>query len=204
VRQVRLRGPFLSLAEFVNRRLAPADGTETDPSLSGAIGMSLRALERASGRHPAPRSAALGKPVAKASDFPAGLLPRLSLGDWNSSTGDYSHPRAAEGNSNFGMPAWPRQADVLATLGPVIAARDDTFVVRAFGSAPSGRGGAGRAWCEAVYQRLPDYMDPSAAPHEPPLGEVTPPVGSLQRAPNVALGRRFRMVAFRWLSPSEL
>lgn len=204
VRQVRLRGPFLSLSEFVNRRLAPADGTETDPSLSGALGMALRALERASGRHPAPRAAALGKPVAKASDFPAGILPRLSLGDWNSPTGDYTHPRAAEGNSNFGMPAWPRQADVLATLAPVIAARDDTFVVRAFGSAPSGRGASARAWCEAVYQRLPDYIDPSAAPHEPPLGEVAPPAGSLQRATNVALGRRFRMVAFRWLSPAEL
>jgi len=204
VRQVRLRGPFLSLGEFVNRRLAPADGTETDPSLAGALGMALRALERAPNRHPAPRAAALGKPVAKASDFPGGLLPRLSLGDWNSPTGDYSHPRAAEGNSNFGLPAWPRQADLLATLGPVMAARDDTFVVRAFGSAPAGRGASGRAWCEAVYQRLPDYIDASVAPHEPPLGEVTPPVGSLQRAPNVALGRRFRLVSFRWLSPAEL
>ncbi len=204
VRQVKIRGPFLSLSEFVNRRLAPADGTDTDPSVSGALGMALRALERTSGRHPAPRAAALGKAVARASDFPAGILPRLSLGDWNSPTGDYSHPKAAEGSSNFGMPAWPRQADVLNTLAPVIAARDDTFVVRAFGSAPTGRGSSARAWCEAVYQRLPDYIDPSVAPHEPPLGEVTPPVGSLTRAPNVALGRRFRMVSFRWLNPSEL
>lgn len=204
VRQVRLRGPFLSLSEFVNRRLAPADGTETDPTITGALGMALRTLERASGRHPASRATALGKPVARAADFPPGILPRLSLGDWNSTTGDYSHPRAAEGNSNFGLPAWPRQADVLARLAPVIAARDDTFVVRAFGSAPLGRGASARAWCEAVYQRLPDYIDPSAAPHEPPLGEVAPPLDSLSRATNVALGRRFRMVSFRWLTPSEL
>jgi hypothetical protein len=204
VRQVRLRGPFLSLSEFVNRRLEPADGTDTDPSLVGALGMALRSLESAPSRPLAARTVAIGKRVARASDFPGGLLPRLSLGDWNSPTGDYNHPRAAEGNSNFGLPAWPRQADLLATLGPVIAARDDTFVVRAFGSAPSGSGPGGRAWCEAVFQRLPDYIDPSVAPHEPPLGEVTPPVGSLQRAPNVALGRRFRMVAFRWLSPAEL
>lgn len=204
VRQVRLRGPFLSLSEFVNRRLAPADGTETDLTLSGAIGMALKALERTPGRHPSPRAAALGKQVARASDFPPGILPRLSLGDWNSTTGDYSHPRAAEGNSNFGMPGWPRQADVLATLAPVISARDDTFVVRAFGSSPLSRGGSARAWCEAVYQRLPEYIDPSVAPHEPPLGEVAPPAGSLKRAPNVALGRRFRLVSLRWLTPSEL
>jgi hypothetical protein len=137
-------------------------------------------------------------------DFSTGLLPRLSLGDWTSTTGDYAHPRAAEGNSNFGLPAWPRQADVLASLAPVIAARDDTFVVRAFGGAPAARGVSARAWCEAVYQRLPEYIDPSVAPHEPPLGEVTPPVGSLQRAPNVALGRRLRLVSFRWLTPAEL
>lgn len=204
VRQVRLRGPFLSLSEFVNRRLAPADGTDTDPTIAGAIGMALRLLERTSGQHPSPRALALGKPVARAADFPVGILPRLSLGEWNSPTGDYAHPKAAEGSSNFGMPAWPRQADVLNTLAPVISVRDDTFVVRAFGSAPTGRGSSARAWCEAVYQRLPDYIDPSVPPHEPPLGEVTPPVGSLSRAPNVALGRRFRMVSFRWLTPSEL
>ena len=204
VRQVQLRGPFLSLSEFVNRRLASPDGTDSDPTITGAIGMALRALERTSGMHPSSRALALGKPVVRAADFPAGLLPRLSLGQWNSPTGDYSHPKAAEGNSNFGMPAWPRQADVLNTLAPVIAVRDDTFVVRAFGSAPTGRGSSARAWCEAVYQRLPEYIDPSVPPHEPPLGEVTPPVGSLSRATNVVLGRRLRMVSFRWLTPSEL
>ncbi len=204
VRQVRLRGPFLSLSEFVNRQLSPADGSTTDPSLSGAIGMALRSLESASGQHPASRAAAVGRTTAQVVDFPTGLLPRLSLGDWTSTTGDYAHPRAAEGNSNFGLPAWPRQADVLASLAPVIAARDDTFVVRAFGGAPAARGVSARAWCEAVYQRLPEYIDPSVAPHEPPLGEVTPPVGSLQRAPNVALGRRLRLVSFRWLTPAEL
>jgi hypothetical protein len=204
VRQVRLRGPFLSLSEFVNRRLAPADGTDTDPSLSGAIGMALRSLERTAGRHPAARAEGLGKQVAKASDFPPGILPRLSLGDWNSSTGDYSHPRAAEGSSNFGLPGWPRQADVLVSLAPVLSARDDTFVIRAFGGSPPGRGTAARAWCEAVYQRLPDYIDGSVPPHEPPLGAVAPPAGSLQRAPNVNLGRRFKLVGFRWVNPSEL
>lgn len=202
VRQVRLRGPFLSLAEFVNRRLAEADGTDTDPSLGGALAMALRGLEAASATHPAPGALARGKAATRFEDLTPALLPptqyrNFALGEWSDPAGRYAHPKAAEGSSNFGMPAWPRQADVLQSLAPVVTVRDDTVIVRACGSA-----GGASAWCEMTLVRVPDYVDARVAAHEAPHGDGVA-VGTVGLA-NGVLGRRYRVVAFRWLSPGDI
>lgn len=205
VAQVRLRGPFLSLAEFVNRRLAEADGTATDPSLAGAVGMALRKLEAdlakpAIGHGKAASTRAVFAGTRLLGPGPDGR-PLLALGEFTRADGDYAHPKAAEGNSNFGLPGWPRQADVLRSLAPIMAVRDDTVVVRAHGASVLG-GGAGRAWCEVVLVRTPEYVDARIPAHEPPLGDaVSTGTAGL---PNVALGRRYRVAAFRWLNPDEL
>ena len=51
-------------------------------------------------------------------------------------------------------------------LGPVLTVRSDTFLVRAYGDAVNPLTGAvgSRAWCEAVVQRVPDYVDPGDPP----------------------------------------
>jgi hypothetical protein len=89
---------------------------------------------------------------------------------------------------------------VLDRLSPVISVRDETFVVRAMGTSPIVNGSTAKVWCEAVYQRIPDYVDASAPAYEAPLGDVP----SITRRPNVILGRRFRLVSFRWLAPKDL
>jgi len=206
VAQVRLRGPFLSLSEFVNRRLAAADGTATDPSLAGAVGMALRKIEAALTKP----AADFGKTTSTKSAFAGTSLlaagpdgnPLLALGQFTDASGDYAHPKAAEGNSNFGLPGWPRQADVLRPLAPIITVRDDTVVVRAFGAAAGPGGGTARAWCEVVLVRAPEYVDTRVAAHEAPLGDgITSGTSGLV---NVALGRRYKVVSFRWLRPQEL
>ena len=74
------------------------------------------------------------------------------------------------------MPGWLSQADVLTSLAPVANVRSDTFVVRAYGELNS-EGLKPRAWCEAIVQRIPEYLvdehrnsngdPPNARPMEP-------------------------------------
>ena len=71
--------------------------------------------------------------------------------------------------------------------------RSDSFVIRAYGEAGAPGGAKVRAWCEAVVQRVPDYLDPAEAAWDTPELPV-----------NLRFGRRFVEVSFRWLSPSEI
>jgi len=91
-------------------------------------------------------------------------------------------------------PKWITQADLLSTLGPMLSARSDTFIIRTYGEiiAQGSDNMEAQAWCEAVVQRYPDYLDDSQRPTEDPTGL------------NLFLGRRFRIVSFRWLTPSDI
>jgi hypothetical protein len=88
---------------------------------------------------------------------------------------------------------WLTQADLLTALGPQLANRSDTFVVRAYGDilVPVTGEIAARAWLEARVQRVPSTVNPA---HD------------LARPPDTAgsFGRAFRVVSFRWLTPDEL
>lgn len=194
VKQVRARGPFLSLSEFINRRLRLFDGTDKDLALNGALQAALKALEQSPALHPAAPAAALGKPTTLPTD------PRLSPAGYPS---DYINPRAAVGNSTHGLPGWPRQADLLRGLAPIISVRDDTFIVRCLGESPHGEGTA-RAWCEAVYQRVPEYVDGRIPAYEAPLGNKPDPAKPTVGLANTVLGRRVKLVSFRWLRFDEI
>jgi hypothetical protein len=50
--------------------------------------------------------------------------------------------------------------------------------------------------CEAVVQRVPDYIDSADK------AEIAP--ASLTSAANRNFGRRFQMVSFRWLAANEI
>ncbi|HLP08766.1 MAG TPA: hypothetical protein VK178_11420 [Opitutaceae bacterium] len=93
------------------------------------------------------------------------------------------------------------QAAVLNTLAPLLAVRSDTFTIRVAAEAlnpalPTDDPDhvAARAWCEAVLQRLPEYVDPAED------AMVRPP----NAADNATLGRRFRIAQFRWLGPDDI
>jgi hypothetical protein len=94
------------------------------------------------------------------------------------------------------------QGDIMTALAPVLFPRSDTFVIRTYGEAvnPTTNVTEGRAWCEAVAQRVPDYFDSSAATGD--AAEVAPV--ALTSTINQSFGRRFKIISFRWLTRSDI
>ena len=173
VRQVKRRGPFRSLGEFVNRRRSE----DVELARFGAI------------------QAALEDPrVTINRDYrgAAREIDAASIAGTN-----YKFREAALGSRFQGTPAYINQADILTPIAPVIQARSDTFVIRGYGEARSANGLeiTARAWCEAVVQRMPEYVD------ETDLPELAPAL--LRSQANRTFGRRFVIRSFRWLSGPE-
>ncbi len=137
VKKIRARGPFLSLADFINRRLS----TDTDLALRGAL------------------QAALDKTVNKKLFSANGRTGTIPAGV------TFDFPEAARLPKTLGGPAHVSQADILTAIGPRLTARSDTFRIRAYGEAYDKSGNVtARAWCEATVQRTPAYLDPTDAP----------------------------------------
>ncbi len=176
VEQVKLRGPFVSLADFVNRRL-----TENE---AGRMGPLQAAIEKAG--------------------LNSGLVYAYPLSN-KTSLPDYKHPdniadatrmeqMLKPDSKAWGAPGWLTQADILQPLGPVLSARSDSFIIRAYGDATDSFGKiTATAWCEAVVQRTPEPLDPDASGINPRLNGAA---GDF--------GRRFIITSFRWLSPDEI
>ncbi len=182
VEQIRARGaqdsaPSLTLGEFVNRRLGSATGLQVNEGL----------LQRA----------ILDSGVNnKMHDEDSRDLRTETPENPGALTG-IVNPQARQGYSAEGAPSILTQGDLLMALAPVITVRGDTFRIRAYGEArtPEGEVSA-KAWCEAIVQRVPEYLDPEDGP------EVKP--DDLQRDSNRRFGRRFNITSFRWLSPEEV
>lgn len=181
VKQIRKRGPFLSLAEFVNRQLTSA----TDPekrALAGTLQAALNALEKDTSINPFSVLQSGSKPST-------GAPPAVA-------DAGYSFPAAADGYNAYGLPGWTRQADVLRPIAPILSARDDTFTIRAYGDARDVAGKiTARATCEATVRRTRDYVDPSDAPEITTLPKA---------ATNLNFGRRYQIISFRWLTAAEI
>ena len=183
VKQVRLRGPFLSLSEFVNRQLSSGE-----PALAGAIQTALNKLADPE------NYSATNNPYAVLESLSddAGSAPDQELVD-----AGYQFPEAALGKSAYGLPGWTRQADVLRPLAPTLSARDDTFTIRAYGEALDANGDiTARAWCEASVRRTRDFIDPG--------GDCADITHAPRQAVNRTFGRRFIILSFRWLNPNEI
>lgn len=191
VGQVKARGPFLSLSQFVNRHLTaaqvPGDAVG-DTGLGGAL---QQAIDRTDINANLNRSSGLARAAAnRASEYPDNSV--MPEGD----DSGFSPYMAA--------PGWLSQADVLQAIAPSLASRSDTFVIRAYGEvndpvdSPASSAEPevkARAWCEAVVQRMPDYVDDS---QRPTLSRAA------LNAENRTFGRRFQVVSFRWLSSDDI
>ncbi len=137
VREVRKRGPFLSLADFVNRRV----GNDKDLARAGAIQSALDSNE------------------VRIND----AYRRGTRGVSN--PGNFTFPEAEEGTAGYGMPGIVKQADILTPIAPVLSVRSDSFVVRAYGESVDRDGNVlARAWCEAVVERSKRYLDEEDEP----------------------------------------
>ena len=170
VEQVRKRGPFLSMAEFVNRRLG-----NDEMAQRGAL---QQAIDDS------------GLNQALALDADAGFeIPATQLTDYR-----YANAAAGAGPSFQGAPGYLSQADLLGVLGNAASARSDSFTIRGHGEArdPSGKLLAS-AMCEAVVQRVPEWLDPADVATALPAA-----------AANKNFGRKFEITSFRWLSSKEI
>lgn len=170
VEEVKTRGPFISLSDFVNRRL-----TEDETGLRGAL------------------QAAIDKAELNTihDDF------AINHTELKSASGQIirENQKAKPMHTTAGAPNYLQQADILQPLGPSLSARSDTFIIRTCGQAydPQGKVKA-TAYCEAVVQRTTDPVAPDTLNLDPAKANT----------PDARLGRRFRIVSFRWLNKNEI
>lgn len=200
VKEVRLRGPFMSMADFVNRRL----NSKSDYAYSGTLQSAIDKTSRIN------KSAGKAKNKPDSTQFP-NLIPNN------------------DPSQKAGAPGYLTQGDILSSLGAGMAVRSDTFTIRAYGDV-FGLSGLpeARAYCEAVVQRLPDWV----ADEEDSVLENDDKTlfdsllvkekyrnqsldgdehffekferNTTLKPVNRLLGRRYKIVSFRWLSPDEV
>jgi hypothetical protein len=128
-------GPFLSVAEFINRRVD-----------DGALGKN--------GAIQAAVNAGNFNQQATQAEFSKDQYPDVAKGHIN------NDPKTDAGGTGVGTPGFLTQADVLQSLAPVITCRSDTFTIRGYGEAKDAAGKVvARSWCEAVVQRVPEFVD---------------------------------------------
>ncbi len=228
VRQVRLRGPFLSQSHFINRFigdinrqpvLTRSGALQTAIDESGininntATRSAFRNIDRNLDRVTLAGQSS-GHPRADLDGADTGNRPPdadSSVPDWSSTSRDnnfgavasiiadremFTSMKNEQGFRSTAIPGWLTQADVLQVIGSSISPRSDTFRIRSYGEAldPAGNPIA-KAYCEAVVQRTPDYVDPTNNPTV--RGAALTPL-------NRFYGRQFKIVSFRWLTAQEI
>ena len=180
VDQVKERGPFMGLADFVNRRLVSDD--------TGKAGAIQAAIDE------------------------SGINDSVDIGNTSGNRLKQSAPDANEGMSRH-----LNQGDVLMSLAPIMTTRSDTFTIRAYGDSKDADGNIqAKAWCEATVQRVPEWVEDTGQPGtvkhpDYPAGNSTAEPILRQWQPNENLpeipkihGRKFKIVAFRWLAKNEI
>jgi hypothetical protein len=181
VAEVKSRGPFRSMAEFVNR---DPYSDNKEHQLKGAL------------------QAAIDKSVNQSIDSSIGLTAGNPQGS------NFSSGVVAGENQTAGHAAYLMQGDILQCLAPIMQVRSDYFRIRTCGEALDKTGKViARVWCEAFVQRMPDYVDPADAP-EAPFDSPTPSDPNakeeLRSQINQEFGRRMKLTSFRWLNPTEI
>ncbi|MFD0892341.1 hypothetical protein KBB96_13005 [Luteolibacter ambystomatis] len=210
VQEVKLRGPFLSLSDFVNRRLVDAPASANSALKEDSESNTLEATGRYGALDGAIRRANLNKNLQAGGTSDLASCEQAFNGD--DLTKGYIPYGAQPDYKTIGLPGYLTQGDILSVLAPTLTARGDTFLVRSYGEARDKDGKVtASAWCEAVVQRTPDYMDSrnESATRElvPGSSDPTDPTvvenGKLTTL-NKKFGRRFELVSFRWLKSSEV
>ena len=190
VKEVKRRGPFISLADLLNRRLS-----DDETGLNGAL---QAAIDRTkiNGNYPAEITAgALSAATARAS----------SEAD-DSAKPNFPFPEHAVGQVAASTEGFLTQGDLFQALGPQWAARSDTFKIRAYGDVIEPATGRllARAWCELVVQRLPEYLSSTTDATAEDADTAWTAPGDLKAKINQSFGRKFRVLRMRWLAPDDV
>jgi len=174
VEEVKARGPFRSMSEFVNRNpFSPTKEHQRKGALQSALDRTVNIMGHGG----------IGEGVGNVANTPSG--------------DQFSN--AVNGESNAaGYASYVLQGDVLQSLAPILQARSDIFLIRAYSEQKThnGESKSGKVWCEAVVQRTAEYLEPSDEPWRNAREDALHPV-------NQRFGRRFKIISFRWLDASE-
>ena len=188
VQEIKTRGPFLSLGDFVNRRI------ETGNTTTGLYG-TLEAAIQASGINDTKITTASGP----FNEYTTDDQPK-----WVTQPAGYIN-EIFEGPRGEGISQWITQADLLQRIAPVINARSDTFTIRAYGESidPISRQPISTATCEATVQRIYDYTDDTGNTPEQAAtvfnnASENFEAGNLT-ALNQQFGRRYKILSIKWL-----
>jgi len=166
--KVKRYGPFYSMSDFVNR------ATETGaPDELIKLGIVQQAINEST----------INTKITTAGQIDTNKI------------AEFYNEEGFSGDINAGIPGYLTQGDLLARTSHLLAVRDDTFVIRAYGESSVG-GNIARAWCEAVVQRGAEYVDPSVP--------ATTPYSKLESEIAKKYGRKFTIVGFRWISLEEI
>lgn len=203
VEEVRLRGPFVSIADFVNRRLT---GDQDAASRMGVIDAAIKKAQLNSefSQNEEYKSTTVNSGSDSASrdnnlsDFSESY--RYEVG------GDLvtSQPTSQA----WGLPGFLTQSDILEPIAPSLTARGDSFTIRCYGESSANGGVKSRAWLEAVVERTPDYIEPHENKATEALQRLDYVSGEYVQGElsviNKTFGRRYVIKSFRWLGKDEI
>ncbi|TSJ78423.1 hypothetical protein [Rariglobus hedericola] len=218
VAEIRNRGPFVSMGDFVNRRLRDnPDTTVTSIGNEPRSGLPFNYRESVKGtlhealdRTPTSGAASInnsmGKPPFNTTNFSSiDIDTTYSIVDGEAMRGgDYDRIVRVAPYSNLeaNAPQFLTQADILSAIGPGLSARSDTFTIRTYGDVQNPLTGeiTGRAWCEATVQRTVEPVNRRSTNASNP--DYNEPAAGTASQPD--FGRRFKIISFRWLSSNEI
>jgi hypothetical protein len=196
VNQVKARGPFMSISDFVNRRI----GIDSR-SYQGAIQEAIEQADINGGQSTGIR-AGTSDVIPNYKAFSDSWKIKLNTAQWYVSD-DFPYaadPYLGNRNCSTGIPLEINQANILLPLAPRLSARSDTFRIRAYGEVRDADDNIiASAICEAIVQRLPEYVEPNN--NEPWDDDSETPT---LNPTNQTYGRRFEIQSFRWLDQSEV
>ncbi|MGE9289752.1 MAG: hypothetical protein ACQKBT_02100, partial [Puniceicoccales bacterium] len=202
VDEVKARGPFVSMSDFVNRRLVAKGDYDAAFGLSGTLQTAIdRTLNQnfddaydVDPENMASRGSWTNTSAEARLEY-EGVVDEEHLG--SGPILDSDGTLLANGSSAASMPGWVLQADLLQALAPALTARSDTFTIRSYGSVVDPVTGevSAEAYIEAIVQRSPDYVDSSDSPD----ADTT-----TLSAINQLAGRGFTIVSLRFLDESAL
>lgn len=175
VSEVKRRGPFRTLGQFLNREVSSREAFNKTGAIQAAID--------ASGINAS--NSAIKSQVDR-TELSSAELPAIS----------YPNNPAFFGGSGEGTNGTVNQADLLMPVAPFISVRGDTFTIRAYGEATTQSDNTVKVYCEAVCVRRADYVGSGIAPTETP--DPTTHRSAAQ------FGRKFTLVSFRWIEEDEI
>ena len=179
VKQIKARGPFLSLSQFFNREISKRYPYNLKGAVQTAIDESNINLE-------SPQKNVASALNRRFNENPGGK-------QWIGNS-DFDSVEVFEGDANEGLPGYITQASLLRPLSPILSARSDTFIIRAYGDKKINNDTKSRAWCEAIVQRRIDLVDNTKDMLN----------AKFDKRDINAFNRKFEIVSFRWLNADEI